>query len=543
MELVTTILGGLGVFLLGMKLLSENLRSAAGEALRMLLERFTGGKFSSVATGTLFTAFVQSSSATTLATIGFVSAGLLTFTQAVGVIFGANLGTTATSWLVAILGLKVSISAFAYPMVGLGALASLLTRGRKAHLGGAVAGFGLIFIGIDILQVGMADLAEQIDLTAIDAEGLTGQLILVGIGFVMTVLMQSSSAAIAATLTALFAGAVDLPQAAALVIGQSVGTTATAALAAIGASLAARRTAAAHIVFNVVTAVVALLTLPLFLMAHGAWIDAGNALADATAIAIFHTCFKVLGVALLLPVLDPFSAAIYRIVPGTDPQYAAGLDKSAVAIPAVAVDAAKNAQHQMYQGLVDYARQGLANPENVTRQTEELDALKTGLARCRDFLDQIETDPAQTGDHGRHLAVLHTLDHLERLHRRLSVGVGVFRTVVDEDRLERCRQLLLESIEEASTVGTDTDVASRLETIAAKLADERRRRRHRLLKSAATGDPAPTELDELLRSLQWCDRVGAHLWRAGHYLEGGEFDPDVDHVDDGANSVPEDGRV
>ena len=527
MTYIVTILGGLGVFLLGMKLLSDNLRDAAGDALRVLLAKFTSGPLSSVSTGAIFTALVQSSSATTLASIGFVSAGLLTFAQAVGVIFGANLGTTATSWLVATLGLRVSISAFAYPMVGLGALASLLLKGRTGHFGAAIAGFGLIFVGIDILQVGMADLAARIDLSGLSGEGLGGQLVLVGIGFIMTVLMQSSSAAIAATLTALDAGAVDMPQAAALVIGQAVGTTATAALAAIGASLAARRTAAAHIVFNVITAVLALAVLPLFLMGHSAAYEAGFTVSDAIAIAIFHTGFKVLGVVVLLPVLDPFSRLVSRIIPGTEPQYAAGLDRRAAAIPAVALEAARNAQRDMYHGLVNYIEQGLDKPDNIPRMRDELDALAIGLARCREFLDHVRTDPDQESEQQRHLAILHTMDHLERLHSGLDVPSKHFRKLSEADALVAARQMLERAVEHGNALSSESDTARSLESISYDLAGERRRRRHDLLRSAVEGDPPPTELDALLRSLLWCDQLVFHLWRSSYYLEGGLFVADA----------------
>ncbi len=528
MSYALTILGGLGIFLLGMKLLSDNLRDAAGDALRALLARFTQGRLSAVATGTVFTALVQSSSATTLASIGFVSAGLLTFPQAVGVIFGANLGTTATSWLVAILGFKVSISSFAYPMVGLGALASLLMKGRRAHIGAAIAGFGLIFVGIDILQIGMADLADRIDLSAVGAEGFSGRLLLVAIGFVMTVLMQSSSAAIAATLTALFAGAIDMPQAATLVIGQSVGTTATAALAAIGSTTAARRTAAAHIIFNVITAVLALSVLPLFLWAHSLWMEGGGTLADATAIAIFHTSFKILGVAVLLPFIEPFSKLVYRFVPGSDPQYAAGLDEKVAAIPAVAVEAARNAEREMYLALVAYVDGGLRTPASVMKLREQLSALQTGLARCRDFLHHVRTDPDQSEDHARHLAILHTIDHLERLYRRLDVPPAQFEAVSTQPSLQYSQKKLREAVELAATVDSESSAAAPIASVSKELAKERLQRRHHLLKAAATGDPTPRKLDNLLRSLLWCDRVAFHLWRAAHYLEGGLFEPEIE---------------
>jgi len=239
-------LGGIGLFLLGMILMTDGLKTAAGNALRKALARFTGGPLSALLSGATLTALVQSSSATTLATIGFVSAGILTFEQAVGVVFGANLGTTSTGWLVSLLGFKVSIAAFALPMVGAGALANLLGRGRWRAAGLAVAGFGLIFVGIDQLQVGMAGLATRLDPSMLPGDNLAGRLALVGLGVLMTVVMQSSSAAVATTLAALHAGTIGLDHAAALVIGQNVGTTVTAGLAAIGASTAARRTALAH---------------------------------------------------------------------------------------------------------------------------------------------------------------------------------------------------------------------------------------------------------------------------------------------------------
>ena len=525
MSYIFTILGGLGVFLLGMKLLSDNLRNAAGDALRLLLARFTSGRFSSVATGTIFTALVQSSSATTLASIGFVSAGLLTFAQAVGVIFGANLGTTATSWLVATLGLRVSITAFAYPMVGIGALASLFLKGRNGYFGAALAGFGLIFVGIDILQIGMADLADRIDLSGISGEGLGGQLILVGVGFIMTVLMQSSSAAIAATLTALDAGAIDVAQAAALVIGQAVGTTATAAMAAIGASLAAKRTAAAHVLFNVLTAILALIALPAFLAIYAAWSASAISPTDAVAIAIFHTGFKILGVAVLLPFLPQFSRLVERIVPGVDPQYAAGLDKSAAAIPAVGLEAARNAQKELYEGLRRYLHVGLESPPEIPGLRDQFDAISLGLTQCREFLDHVHTEGESSDAHQRHLAVLHTLDHLERLHRNLDAPSKRFAKVKTKDSLTVARQMVESAMELAVDLGADPPINPRLESISYDLANERRQRRHKLLIAAAEGDPKPTELDDLLRSLLWCDRLVFHLWRAAYYLEGGRFEP------------------
>lgn len=217
-SILSTVLGGIGLFLLGMILMTDGLKAVAGDSLRGVLSRFTGNRFSAVTMGALVTALVQSSSATTLATIGFVSAGLLGFGNAVGIMLGANLGTTSTGWLVGLLGLKLSIGDILLPFIGLGALARLIGRGRLAHAGSALAGFGVIFVGIDVLQGGMQELAENFKLDAFAQPGLAGRVWLVLIGAAMTVVMQSSSAAVATTLTALSSGALDLSQSAALVV-------------------------------------------------------------------------------------------------------------------------------------------------------------------------------------------------------------------------------------------------------------------------------------------------------------------------------------
>ncbi len=192
-------LGGIGLFLLGMVLLTDGIKTLAGTALREILKRFIRGPVSGMITGTGLTAILQSSSATMLTTIGFVSAGLITFPQAIGVIFGANLGTTSTGWIVSILGFKLSIGAAALPMIFAGALMRLLLRGRGASLGTAAAGFGLLFLGIAMMQDGMGGLSERIDVTGFTGEGIPGVLLLVGVGIIMTMVMQSSSAAMAPT--------------------------------------------------------------------------------------------------------------------------------------------------------------------------------------------------------------------------------------------------------------------------------------------------------------------------------------------------------
>jgi len=295
--------GGLGLFILAVNMITDGLRQAAGHALRDLLGKWTHSDIHSIVTGLSITAIVQSSSAVTVATIGFVNAGLINLRQALGIVYGSNIGTTVTAWLIAIIGFKISVDAFALPMVGAGMLLKLTGgEGRRAHVGMALVGFGLFFIGIDVLREAFEGLVTSIDLTTHTLEGFAGLLTYLAIGFFMTVLTQSSSAAIAITLTAATGGVVGLFAAAAMVIGTNMGTTSTAAIAVIGATSNAKRVAAAHIIFNLVTGVAAMLVLPLlFWIVQTMEEVLGLEAIPAITLALFHSTFNIFGVILMWP--------------------------------------------------------------------------------------------------------------------------------------------------------------------------------------------------------------------------------------------------
>jgi phosphate:Na+ symporter len=231
MSTTISVLGGVGLFLLGMSVMTAGLKALAGSQLRTVLSKAAATPLSGAFWGAVVTLIVQSSSATTMTTIGLVSAGVLTFPQGLALVFGANVGTTGTGWLVALIGVRVSLTAAALPMIFVGALIKLLGRGRISAAGAALAGFALVLFGLTTLQQGMGGVAEQLHPANLPAifgtswwAGLYGLLALVVIGLVMTALMQSSTAAIAVTLSAFYAGAVGLDQACALIIGQNIGT-------------------------------------------------------------------------------------------------------------------------------------------------------------------------------------------------------------------------------------------------------------------------------------------------------------------------------
>jgi phosphate:Na+ symporter len=342
LQMLGSFVGGIGLFLLGMKLMTDGLKVSAGQALRHILAQWTRTPMRGFLSGILITSLVQSSSAVTVAVIGFVNAGLLTLLQTVYVIYGTNIGTTMTSWLVAMVGFKLDVVALALPMIGLGmGLRVISGATRRGALGEAVAGFGLFFLGIGILKDNFIDIGGSLPLQDYSMEGL-GLLMFTGIGFVLTFLMQSSSAAMAVTLTAAAAGLVPMSAAAATVIGANVGTTSTAAMAVIGATANAQRVAAAHVMFNFLTALVALLLLvPLLELIE----TLRNALAlgesITTSLALFHTLFNILGV-LMLWLITP------RMVHWLEQRWGkveedlgrpVYLDKNVVGTPALALNA------------------------------------------------------------------------------------------------------------------------------------------------------------------------------------------------------------
>lgn len=337
------LLGGLGLFLLAVKFITDGLKLASGHTLLSRLSKWTRSPVYGILTGLTITAIVQSSSAVTVATIGFVNAGLITLYQALGIVFGTNIGTTMTAWLVAIIGYKFNVDVFALPMIGLGVFLQLTNSNtRRASFGMALAGFGLFFLGIDVLKDAFEGIATILELQRFTIDGVAAVLLYLGIGFLLTVVTQSSSAAIAITLTAATGGILGLYAAAAMIIGANVGTTSTAGIAVIGATPNAKRVAAAHVIFNVATGIVALITLPvLFLIVKSTSRLLGLEDIPAITLALFHTVFNILGVLLILPFSLRMTRFLeHRFVTQEEiegkPQF---LDKNIAASPSLAIHA------------------------------------------------------------------------------------------------------------------------------------------------------------------------------------------------------------
>ncbi|MBE6412297.1 MAG: Na/Pi cotransporter family protein [Opitutales bacterium] len=255
MNTVFQIIGSLGVFLYGMKLMSDALQRLSGEKLRLIMRSMASNRFKGILSGTLVTSIIQSSSVTTVMVVSFVNAGLLTLREAIGVIMGANLGTTATAWIVAILGFKFSLSSIALPIVGVGMITTFCKKPGWRSTGEMMIGFGLLFMGLDFLKASVPDIGANPEALAWISHysnmGFLSTLLFLVFGIILTLIVQSSSVAMAITVTMAAKGWISFEASAAIVLGENIGTTITALLASIPAGLTAKRAAITHTTFNV----------------------------------------------------------------------------------------------------------------------------------------------------------------------------------------------------------------------------------------------------------------------------------------------------
>lgn len=319
---VQEIAAGVAIFLFGMLMLEDGFKLFGGGLLERTLEQATKSVPRSLLFGVVSTTVLQSSSLVSVITISFLSAGLISLVGGIGVIFGANIGTTTGAWLVAGLGLKVNIAAYAMPMI---ALSIVLVFQKSAPLRGfgyVLAGLGFLFLGIHHMKEGFEAFRSQIDLTQFALTGVAGLLVYALIGMVATVIMQSSHATMVLILTALAGGQVTYDNALALAVGANIGTTITAILGSLSANYQGKRLAIAHLLFNSVTAGVALaLIAPLRELVD--WISAFVGIADtdyALKLAVFHTIFNTMGVALMLPMIRPMVRALEQRIPEPRPE-------------------------------------------------------------------------------------------------------------------------------------------------------------------------------------------------------------------------------
>ena len=306
------LLGSLALFLYGMKIMSEGLQKFAGDRLRKILTAMTTNRVTGVLTGVLITALVQSSSATTVMVVSFVNAGLLTLSQSIGVIMGANIGTTVTAWIISALGFKVDIAAFALPLLAFGIPLLFSQKSNRKSVGEFIFGFSFLFMGLSYLKNNAPDLSQNPDMLSFVQDytdmGFISILLFVGIGTVLTMIVQASAATMAITLIMCANGWISFELGAALVLGENIGTTITANLAALTGNTQARRAALAHLVFNVFAEAVSWFV-------ENVMGTKDPAVAVSFKLSAFHTCFNICNVLILIWFVKFIERTVCAIIP------------------------------------------------------------------------------------------------------------------------------------------------------------------------------------------------------------------------------------
>ncbi len=520
-ESILLVIGGIGIFLLGMTIMTDGLRTLAGDSLRKALSRFTGGHFSSFLSGAGITAIIQSSGATTFATIGFVSAGLISFEQSIGVILGANVGTTSTSWIVTYLGLKLKISVISYPAIAVGALLKLLGDHRKGAIGIICAGFGMIFLGIDLLQEGMHAFPPSYNFTAYSYESIIGKFGLIGAGIIMTILMQSSSAAMTATLAALNAGTIAFPQAALLAIGQNVGTTFISALGAIGATIPAKRTALAHILFNLFVGIGVFLFLPFFMKLSLYFANIVGHGEPIVALSAFHTVFNIAGCVFVLPITRQFAYLITKILPEREINLTRNLDSSVLMVPEVALEAVRRTLVEITGYIIESLAAVFRKELDMEEFSSRLDTAERALGRTQSFLRNLRSFNNSPLLHERHTNIIHSVEHLHRL-------IGACReesnlaSLIKNEELDNIARLLINNAESihAWLAGTGTtEMKKKAEQTSMAIAEIRKSKRKEILEKTSAGHFEAEEAFQLIEKVRMLDRIAFHVWRAILHLE------------------------
>ena len=354
---VQTILAGVSILLFGMIMLEEGFKTFTKGPLQNVLKKATDKLYKSITTGAVVTAFIQSSSLVSVITISFISAGLINLSGGIGLIFGANIGTTATAWLVAAFGLKFKISSLALPVLIFGLIFSFQKKNTYKGIGNVLAGLGFFFLGIHYMKEGFDVFKDYIDLKEFAVSGFLGALIYAGLGVIITTILQSSSATLALILTALAAQQIQYENALALAIGANVGTTITAILGSLTSNVAGKRLAGAHFIFNVLTGIVALAFIfPLAKFVRLFAETVGIASDDYTfKLAVFHTIFNVIGVLLLVPFISRLERFLIKVIKdnaSTDiarPKY---LFEAAMQFPTSAVESLLKESKDLFKNAI-----------------------------------------------------------------------------------------------------------------------------------------------------------------------------------------------
>lgn len=542
-----TVFGSLGIFLYGMKIMSEGVQKVAGDKMRAALAGMTSTRFRGVVTGFFTTTLVQSSSASTVLVVSFVNAGLLTLMQAIGVIMGANLGTTTTAWIVALIG-KFTVAKIALPVIGVGLPLFFAGKGKGRNWGESLIGFGLVFLGLGLLKDSVPDLRLMLEtdpgmvqnienvITLLSGHGFGSVILFMVVGILLTLIVQSSSAAMAITMTCAlngwFGDVVLNPLAvfqssAAIVLGENIGTTVTAWLASTGANTAAKRAARAHFTFNVIGVIWCLVLFYPFtefvwklaghLPASLRSVTEGNSLSEiAFSTAIFHTAFNLATIGLLVwfvPQMERFVIWWVKDNAKDGPSKLRYMGNTLVNIGELSLAEADVAVRkmailtsEMFDGMMDV----LGRPEEdlsprVTELKQMEDICDEMLHDITTYLIQCSTHEVGSGNAGYITSLLRIVAELEeatdRTYRMVKVVQKKYEKSRDFTDIQN-RELIkvgayvkaLMDVTKASLQGVDDDIWERAHELEARVDRLRKRNKKAAAKRMKDGSVVQTEM-------------------------------------------------
>lgn len=554
-NITMSLLGGLGLFLYGMKIMSEGLQSATGEGLKNILWKATNNRFKGVLTGFGITAVIQSSSATTVMLVSFVSAGLIGLTQATGIVFGANIGTSVTGWIVALVGFKFKINMLSLPAIALGFFIRFIDNDKMKNWGDFMLGFGILFLGLGIMSDSVKDLRGSEIITAFmatyKATGILSTMLVVLIGAAVTMIIQSSSATMAMTMTLAFNGLIDFYTAAALILGENIGTTITANIAAIGSTVDARRTARVHFLFNFI-GVLWILTIfkPVFIPFID-WLIPGNPFADdltarsgaiATHMAAFHTGFNVVNTIVFLPFIKYLAKAATWMVPGEDKKtepHLMYITTNLVSTPSMnlnqarlEIDRMKDFVNTMYDLVVEVIK----NPDKKLGKTiEEIQILENQIdlleREISTFLVKVSRDHLSKIQSNELNAMLHKVSDLESIGDECESIMKLIRRKYDykltfsengtKEMIETAEKVkeFLELIS-ANIISTDTNIMPQAEVIENRVDELKRELRSQHIKRLNENDCNVDQGIIFIDMLSCFEKIGDYAYNIAETISG-----------------------
>jgi len=458
-NITVTLLGGLALFLYGMKIMSEGLQNATGDGLKNILWKATNNRFKGVLTGLTITATIQSSSATTVMLVSFVSAGLINLMQAAGIVLGANIGTTVTGWVVAIIGFKFKIGILALPAIATGFFIRFINRDKVKAWGEFLLGFGMLFLGLGIMSDSVGDLRGSDVImnfmSTYRATGILSTIVVVLIGTAVTMIIQSSSATMAMTMALAVNGMIDFYTACALILGENIGTTITANIAAAGSSVDAKRTARLHFLFNFFGVLWIVLLMKQVFIPFIDSIIPGDPFSNDLAVkskiiadhmAAFHTGFNVINTLVFLPFLQYLARAAVMMVPdekkkGEEEElHLRYISTGLVSVPAISLSQAKLEVERMMEVVIEMYHKIIEvfnNPEAKLGETiQQIQKLENHVdmleVEISEFLVRVSRNPLSKEDSNEISTMLNKVDQLESIGDQCDALLQLIRRKYDK---------------------------------------------------------------------------------------------------------------